>query len=226
MIIFICSMSFVLIDGEPGRTGRGSVTSNANKPVKRKQKRLERCLVFGEAPLPDPRTFLGIIHAVCWNTINDGLNFAEEYHRLRGSRAITRPGLIPETFETTADKLSQKMLNYLTQSEQFALVLMHKFRDLSNSIMDLTVKLVPYLLRRLLVAYREEVALKQRLVKDRFELDSKRVCDLRQVRLQFESETQLTWILCTFWLNSKKNFKSEQISSNWLILMNWNWIIL
>ncbi|OQV20809.1 hypothetical protein BV898_05155 [Hypsibius exemplaris] len=161
--------------------GRGSLTTNTNIAAqKRKQKRLERYLVFGEAPFGEPKTFIEAVHVICWEALNDGLNYSEEYHRVRGSRAITRPGLIPETFETTAEKLCKKFLNYLTQSEQFALVMMEKFRDLSDTTRALVMELAPLLFRRILLVFRQELALEKRLLHDEFTVRNARVSDCRQ----------------------------------------------
>jgi hypothetical protein len=162
--------------------GRGSTAESAvNTAQKRKEKKMERFTVFGEIRLADPKTFLENVHVICWQTLNDGLASAEEYHRVRGSRAITRPALIANSFETTAEKICKKLLNYLTQSEQFSLVMMEKFLRFSNGLMDSTTRLASLLFRRFFDLYQKELALKKRLLHDHFLVQTAKVRDLRQV---------------------------------------------
>lgn len=92
----------------------------------------------------------------------------EEYHRLRGNRPITRPHLLLDSVDSLAERLCKKLLNYQTQSENFANYLVDKLRDLALQTVTVLCKLPLLLGRQLLRSYNVEMNLLRRLFNMKF----------------------------------------------------------
>ncbi|XP_068771239.1 coiled-coil domain-containing protein 180 isoform X4 [Struthio camelus] len=87
----------------------------------------KRFYIFAEKP-PESDTFKGIINSILWAGNDSLLYLAEEFYR-KDKHQITIPEDLPETFEHCAERLSQKLLSYQSQTDDYYNSCLIEFRD-------------------------------------------------------------------------------------------------
>lgn len=105
------------VESNARKTQSAAARRSSSKPGKYEKK----TVIFGDSTEDEENTahFLGIIRRSLKEALDGLLSAAELYYRQKGSRAVTRPQALQETFEQCSDVVIQKLQSYYQQSDEY-----------------------------------------------------------------------------------------------------------
>uniref|UniRef100_A0A1I8I5B4 DUF4455 domain-containing protein n=1 Tax=Macrostomum lignano TaxID=282301 RepID=A0A1I8I5B4_9PLAT len=95
-------------------------TSASRKFVAKNQRLDKKYMVFGEGEDPaEAQHFLGRVRRICREALDGMLLAAELYYRQKGSRPVTRPQALHETFDQCSEVIISKLQAYFGQADAY-----------------------------------------------------------------------------------------------------------
>ncbi|XP_071821141.1 coiled-coil domain-containing protein 180-like isoform X2 [Apostichopus japonicus] len=108
--------------------------------------------IFGEK-LERDKHFMAVVKRILQDSLDGLLSTADLYYKQKGSRHVTRPQAIHDSFETSADVIVSKLQSYYNQAEEYHNQCLQEFREQLEQLEMLVAEVPPLVIDDVLKAH-------------------------------------------------------------------------
>ncbi|PIK36653.1 putative coiled-coil domain-containing protein [Apostichopus japonicus] len=108
--------------------------------------------IFGEK-LERDKHFMAVVKRILQDSLDGLLSTADLYYKQKGSRHVTRPQAIHDSFETSADVIVSKLQSYYNQADEYHNQCLQEFREQLEQLEMLVAEVPPLVIADVLKAH-------------------------------------------------------------------------